>query len=193
MLLSCHIRLAFPESSRSVVRVAYDPLCFCCYLYYPSVCKARSDSCKVHEPSFQPFNCNAPKHQPCPNPPTESPQWRRGPSNKPTLCNACGTRFRRTNQLGPAGLNAGNRLSGGGVARPSVQAATTSDARARKDTAAAAARELAAITHVAAPKEKEVLPAKRISKRSGHLAADSEANTVQEERSKRQRVPSRHK
>lgn len=33
---------------------------------------------------------------------TESPQWRRGPPHKPVLCNACGTRFRRTNQLGPA-------------------------------------------------------------------------------------------
>jgi hypothetical protein len=31
----------------------------------------------------------------------ESPQWRRGPANKPTLCNACGTRYRRTSQLGP--------------------------------------------------------------------------------------------
>jgi len=31
---------------------------------------------------------------------TESPQWRRGPPNKPQLCNACGTRFRRTNTLG---------------------------------------------------------------------------------------------
>lgn len=30
---------------------------------------------------------------------TESPQWRRGPSEKPVLCNACGTRFRRTHQL----------------------------------------------------------------------------------------------
>ncbi|KAL4853479.1 GATA transcription factor 27 [Chlorella vulgaris] len=31
---------------------------------------------------------------------TESPQWRRGPPNKAILCNACGTRYRRTNQLG---------------------------------------------------------------------------------------------
>ncbi|KAK9838093.1 hypothetical protein WJX81_000778 [Elliptochloris bilobata] len=30
----------------------------------------------------------------------ESPQWRRGPSSKPVLCNACGTRYRRTSQLG---------------------------------------------------------------------------------------------
>jgi len=32
---------------------------------------------------------------------SESPQWRRGPNHKPVLCNACGTRYRRTNQLGP--------------------------------------------------------------------------------------------
>ena len=31
---------------------------------------------------------------------TESPQWRRGPADKPQLCNACGTRYRRTNTLG---------------------------------------------------------------------------------------------
>ncbi|KAL4431428.1 hypothetical protein ABPG75_006684 [Micractinium tetrahymenae] len=31
---------------------------------------------------------------------TESPQWRRGPPHKAILCNACGTRYRRTNQLG---------------------------------------------------------------------------------------------
>lgn len=29
----------------------------------------------------------------------ESPQWRRGPPEKPQLCNACGTRYRRTNNL----------------------------------------------------------------------------------------------
>ncbi|KAL4543199.1 hypothetical protein Ndes2526B_g03861 [Nannochloris sp. 'desiccata'] len=32
---------------------------------------------------------------------TESPQWRKGPEEKPILCNACGTRYRRTQQLGP--------------------------------------------------------------------------------------------
>ena len=37
-----------------------------------------------------------------PPPCSESPQWRRGPQDKPILCNACGTRFRRTGQLGPA-------------------------------------------------------------------------------------------
>eukprot|EP01023_Acetabularia_acetabulum_P004991 TRINITY_DN12072_c3_g1_i1.p1 TRINITY_DN12072_c3_g1~~TRINITY_DN12072_c3_g1_i1.p1 ORF type:complete len:250 (+),score=42.12 TRINITY_DN12072_c3_g1_i1:135-884(+) len=30
---------------------------------------------------------------------TETPQWRRGPPEKPTLCNACGTRYRRTGRL----------------------------------------------------------------------------------------------
>ena len=39
----------------------------------------------------------------------ESPQWRRGPVSKPTLCNACGTRYRRTNQLGPPGNSAAAR------------------------------------------------------------------------------------
>jgi hypothetical protein len=33
--------------------------------------------------------------------PAESPQWRRGPPAKPILCNACGTRYRRTHHLGP--------------------------------------------------------------------------------------------
>ncbi|GAB4816360.1 hypothetical protein N2152v2_003406 [Parachlorella kessleri] len=36
---------------------------------------------------------------------TESPQWRRGPPNKPILCNACGTRYRRTGQLNHAAQN----------------------------------------------------------------------------------------
>jgi GATA zinc finger len=35
-------------------------------------------------------------------PRAESPQWRRGPASKPVLCNACGTRYRRTNQLAAA-------------------------------------------------------------------------------------------
>ena len=39
-------------------------------------------------------------HSPFPN--TDSPQWRRGPASKPMLCNACGTRYRRTNTLGPS-------------------------------------------------------------------------------------------
>lgn len=35
----------------------------------------------------------------------DSPQWRRGPASKPCLCNACGTRFRRTNFLAPLSNN----------------------------------------------------------------------------------------
>lgn len=45
---------------------------------------------------------------------TESPQWRRGPPQKPQLCNACGTRFRRTNNLGSTtcGGHGGGSLPG---------------------------------------------------------------------------------
>ncbi|KAI8464161.1 MAG: hypothetical protein J3K34DRAFT_123654 [Monoraphidium minutum] len=39
----------------------------------------------------------------------ESPQWRKGPPHKSVLCNACGTRWRRTHQLGPAGAAAAKR------------------------------------------------------------------------------------
>lgn len=42
---------------------------------------------------------------PCTNPhcmnPSESPQWRRGPSEAPVLCNACGTRWIRNKSLVP--------------------------------------------------------------------------------------------
>ena len=38
----------------------------------------------------------------------DSPQWRRGPASKPCLCNACGTRFRRTNFLAPVANNNNN-------------------------------------------------------------------------------------
>lgn len=37
----------------------------------------------------------------------DSPQWRRGPAAKPMLCNACGTRYRRTNNLGAAPSRSG--------------------------------------------------------------------------------------
>jgi len=37
----------------------------------------------------------------------DSPQWRRGPASKPMLCNACGTRYRRTNNLGAAPSRSG--------------------------------------------------------------------------------------
>ena len=51
----------------------------------------------------------------------ESPQWRRGPPEKPQLCNACGTRFRRTNNLGSPSGNASSSCR---------EAATTSAAAA---------------------------------------------------------------
>ena len=41
----------------------------------------------------------------------ESPQWRRGPAAKPILCNACGTRYRRTQQLAPLAPSVGGRAS----------------------------------------------------------------------------------
>jgi len=34
---------------------------------------------------------------------TESPQWRKGPTDKPYLCNACGTRYLRTGSLKRSG------------------------------------------------------------------------------------------
>lgn len=34
---------------------------------------------------------------------TESPQWRKGPADKPHLCNACGTRYLRTGSLKRSG------------------------------------------------------------------------------------------
>ncbi|KAG2495957.1 hypothetical protein HYH03_005887 [Edaphochlamys debaryana] len=63
---------------------------------------------------------------------TESPQWRRGPAHRPTLCNACGTRFRRTGQLNPANMAPGPRtaapppppvLLGKRVSKPTAAAA----------------------------------------------------------------------
>eukprot|EP00227_Mantoniella_beaufortii_P013779 CAMPEP_0197581262 /NCGR_PEP_ID=MMETSP1326-20131121/4833_1 /TAXON_ID=1155430 /ORGANISM="Genus nov. species nov., Strain RCC2288" /LENGTH=242 /DNA_ID=CAMNT_0043145145 /DNA_START=231 /DNA_END=959 /DNA_ORIENTATION=- len=41
----------------------------------------------------------------------DSPQWRRGPASKPMLCNACGTRYRRTNNLGPCTPQLGSRAA----------------------------------------------------------------------------------
>ncbi|DBA89974.1 TPA: hypothetical protein ACH3X2_004349 [Trebouxia sp. C0005] len=41
----------------------------------------------------------------------DSPQWRRGPAAAPVLCNACGTRFRRTSQLATGGLRALKRAA----------------------------------------------------------------------------------
>ena len=47
----------------------------------------------------------------------ESPQWRKGPASKPVLCNACGTRYRRTSQLS--------------IGRPILGPARTGQARKR--------------------------------------------------------------
>ncbi|KIY91650.1 hypothetical protein MNEG_16315 [Monoraphidium neglectum] len=44
----------------------------------------------------------------------ESPQWRKGPQSKPVVCNACGTRYRRTNSLGPAIPSTARPAAGGG-------------------------------------------------------------------------------
>ena len=41
----------------------------------------------------------------------DSPQWRRGPEQAPVLCNACGTRVRRTSQLATGGLRALKRAA----------------------------------------------------------------------------------
>eukprot|EP00878_Enallax_costatus_P008101 GHUV01008472.1.p1 GENE.GHUV01008472.1~~GHUV01008472.1.p1 ORF type:complete len:643 (+),score=300.01 GHUV01008472.1:381-2309(+) len=54
----------------------------------------------------------------------ESPQWRRGPPAKPILCNACGTRYRRTHNLGPpipsSGRPGGRQGVGGSTSSSSV-------------------------------------------------------------------------
>eukprot|EP01025_Chloroclados_australasicus_P023711 TRINITY_DN2397_c0_g1_i5.p1 TRINITY_DN2397_c0_g1~~TRINITY_DN2397_c0_g1_i5.p1 ORF type:complete len:454 (+),score=62.90 TRINITY_DN2397_c0_g1_i5:265-1626(+) len=55
---------------------------------------------------------------------TESPQWRRGPVTKPVLCNACGTRYRRTNQLGVATPSCSKDKARAGVVRKRAASAT---------------------------------------------------------------------
>ena len=45
---------------------------------------------------------------------TESPQWRRGPPATPILCNACGTRFRRSGGSTAAAGSSGSGRAGGG-------------------------------------------------------------------------------
>ena len=53
----------------------------------------------------------------------ESPQWRKGPAAKPVLCNACGTRWRRSGALG-APIPPGGRAPGlGGAAGAKRKAA----------------------------------------------------------------------
>ncbi|GIL58058.1 hypothetical protein Vafri_13265 [Volvox africanus] len=58
---------------------------------------------------------------------TESPQWRRGPPAKPMLCNACGTRFRRTNQLNPAAAISTANRAAAAVAPPVKRSASKRD------------------------------------------------------------------
>ena len=52
---------------------------------------------------------------------TSSPQWRRGPPSKPSLCNACGCRYKQSGETGLARIS--NRLGAGGAARASPQQA----------------------------------------------------------------------
>ncbi|KAG1663970.1 hypothetical protein FOA52_001096 [Chlamydomonas sp. UWO 241] len=63
---------------------------------------------------------------------TESPQWRQGPPQRPMLCNACGMRFRRTNQLALPGsaLSAMSSDGGGGAAASASAAAAAAAAAA---------------------------------------------------------------
>ncbi|KXZ42539.1 hypothetical protein GPECTOR_137g646 [Gonium pectorale] len=64
---------------------------------------------------------------------TESPQWRRGPPAKPMLCNACGTRYRRTNQLNPASANsAAVRAAAAAAAAAAATAAPSAKGRGAK-------------------------------------------------------------
>jgi hypothetical protein len=52
---------------------------------------------------------------------TSSPQWRRGPPSKPSLCNACGCRYKQSGETGLARIS--NRLAPGYVARSPQQPA----------------------------------------------------------------------
>lgn len=70
-------------------------------------CKASSDVDSVPHENGKPQQSTSTYHYKTGGPcdhcgATASPQWRRGPPAKPVLCNACGTRYRRTNQLGPS-------------------------------------------------------------------------------------------
>jgi hypothetical protein len=67
--------------------------------------------------------------------PAESPQWRRGPPAKPILCNACGTRYRRTHNLGPPIPSSGRP----GGRQPGSSSSNGSNSANRKRPAPAAA------------------------------------------------------
>jgi hypothetical protein len=62
----------------------------------------------------------------------DSPQWRRGPSSKPMLCNACGTRFRRTGNLGSSPLSRSATPAATPTKRKAVAAATPATPSGRK-------------------------------------------------------------
>jgi hypothetical protein len=55
-------------------------------------------------------NSPAQRHGPCGHCKTPySPQWRKGPRNKPVLCNACGIRYLRNRHLGRSVVGAGSQ------------------------------------------------------------------------------------
>lgn len=62
----------------------------------------------------------------------DSPQWRRGPSSKPMLCNACGTRFRRTGNLGSSPLSRSATPAATPTKRKAVAAAPAATPSGRK-------------------------------------------------------------
>jgi hypothetical protein len=64
---------------------------------------------KVHVSSSKSSSKGSPaqRHGPCGHCKTPySPQWRKGPRNKPVLCNACGIRYLRNRHLGRAAVSA---------------------------------------------------------------------------------------
>jgi hypothetical protein len=83
------------------------------------------------------------QHRTCVLLSAESPQWRRGPPAKPILCNACGTRYRRTHHLGPpipsGGRVGGPRPPGTGNSRGSSGGSSGGSTPGRKRAAAAEA------------------------------------------------------
>jgi hypothetical protein len=88
----------------------------------------------------------------CVSCPAESPQWRRGPPAKPILCNACGTRYRRTHNLGPPIPSSGRP----GGRQPGSSSSNGSNAANRKRPAPSAATPTAL---AAAPVPVDVAPA----------------------------------
>lgn len=82
---------------------------------------------------------------------TESPQWRKGPSDKPHLCNACGTRYLRTGSLQHSGHRRGSAKGsslsrGSGTSSSKAAAAAAAKASAQVEQAKTQAAEKAAAT-----------------------------------------------